>query len=351
MDLQSKVGQMFFIGLHGTEGSDELAEYLDEVRPGGIIQFARNLQNPAQIKSFNSWLSQTLDPAPLIAIDQEGGRVNRLSEFLGPMPKAVSFAAPGGEAKLAEYAKRSAHALESMGFNMNFAPVVDLSAPGAASGIGDRSFGTDPKVVTHLAGIYLDALQAEGVAGVLKHFPGLGPTDADTHQLMPSTSKTPDALWVEDMVPFRELAPRAGGIMIGHAHYSAIDDDRSVAATLSTHVVKEQLREKMGFDGLAITDDMEMGAVAQEMTPDELALFAFLMGSDMVMFAGNKTRILNARRGIVRAIHAARLFKDRIDQSIGRILAVKERFSVESFGPELVEADYAAGCRGHTGPF
>jgi beta-N-acetylhexosaminidase len=268
--------------------------------------------------------------------------VNRLSEFIGPMPKASSFASPGGDAKLAEYGKRSAHALKSLGFNMNFAPVVDLSAPGAASGIGDRAFGTDPKGVTRLAGIYLDALQAEGVAGCLKHFPGLGPTDADTHLSMPTTKKSPDALWAEDMVPFRELAPRAGAIMIGHAHYAAIDDDRSVAATLSTHVVKEQLREKMGYDGLAITDDMEMGAVAQEMTPDELALFAFLMGSDMVMFAGNKTRILNARRGIVRAIHAARLFKDRIDQSIGRILAVKERFGVESFPADFAEADYAS---------
>jgi beta-N-acetylhexosaminidase len=342
VDLQSKVGQLFFIGLDAVEETPELAEYLDEVRPGGVILFSRNLKDPAQVRSFASWLTRTIDPAPFIAIDMEGGRVNRLREFVGELPPAVSFAPKGQEARLAEFGRSMARLLRPLGVTMNFAPCVDLSEPGASSGIGDRAFGTDPERVTELAGIYVDALQGEGVAAVLKHFPGLGPTDADTHQSRPSTKKPVEDLWNEDMLPFRRLMDKAAGIMIGHAHYAMVDQDRDVAATLSTAVVNGLLRQRMGFNGLAMTDDLEMGAVSQEMTPDELALFSLLMGSDMVMFQGNTTRILNARRGLVRAIHAARLFKDRIDASVGRITAVKERFAVGPLEEALPQAEYAS---------
>jgi len=342
VDLQSKVGQLFFIGLNETEGSPELAEYLDEVRPGGIILFSRNLVELPQVRAFVSWLSNTVDPAPFIAIDMEGGRVNRLKPFVGDLPAAASFRGTDGARRVAAFATAKARVLRQIGVNMNFAPCVDLSAPGAPSGIGDRAFGTDPQAVTALAGAYLDALQAEGVAGVLKHFPGLGPTDADTHQVRPSVKKSAQALWDEDLVPYRALMDRAGGIMVGHAHYADIDRDRDVAATLSTAVVGGLLRRKLGYEGLAMTDDLEMGAVSQEMTPDELALFSVLMGSDMVMFQGNTTRVLNARRGLVRAIHAARLFKDRIDLSVGRIGSVKERFSVGPVGEAFPEAEYAS---------
>lgn len=342
MDLQSKVGQMFFIGLHGTGESDELREYLDEVRPGGIVLFSRNLQDPAQVRRFNAWLSTVLDPSPFIALDQEGGRVNRLSELIGPMPPAASFATAGGEERLEAYARQTARALKSLGFNMDFAPCVDLSAPGAANGIGDRAFSTDPATVSRLAGVFVDAMEDEGVATVLKHFPGLGPTDADTHQVRPSTDKPVEALWTEDLLPFRDLMGRTSAVMIGHAHYAAVDTDREVAATLSTAIVGGLLRKRMGFDGLAITDDMEMGAVAQEMTPDELHLFAVLMGADQVLWAGNTTRILNARRGMVRAIHAARLYKDRIDHSIDRIMAVKDRLGLEPIEEEIPGDEFDA---------
>jgi len=125
-----------------------------------------------------------------------------------------------------------ARLLRPLGVTMNFAPCVDLSDPGASSGIGDRAFGTDPERVTELAGLYVDALQGEGVAAVLKHFPGLGPTDADTHQSRPSTKKPVEDLWNEDMLPFRRLMDKAAGIMIGHAHYAMVDQDRDVAHTM-----------------------------------------------------------------------------------------------------------------------
>jgi beta-N-acetylhexosaminidase len=224
---------------------------------------------------------------------------------------------------------------------MDFAPVVDLSKPGAPSGIGDRSFAENAETVSWLAAAFIDALQSEGVAAVLKHFPGLGPTDADTHLCMPTSAKPLAALWEEDLLPFRQLAGRASAIMIAHAHFEAFDPDRPVAATLSGSIVQGLLRGRLAYDGLALTDDLEMGAVCRELPPAELAPLALEVGCDMVMFCRKEEAIRDAQMGILRSIETGALSWERVERSLERVLAVKRRAGASPVGPELPAAEFS----------
>jgi len=333
MHVHSKIGQLFFIGIEGTEETAELRSFLEEIRPGGIVLFARNILDPSQTRALCAFLTRSVDPPPFISIDQEGGRVNRLSGLVGELPPAATIAGRLPAGAVRDYAAQTGRALKALGFNMDFAPCVDLSRPGASNGIGDRSFGEDPETVARRGEEFVGGLQSEGIAAVLKHFPGLGSTEADTHERMPTCAKPEGALWDEDLLPFRRLAPHAAAVMLAHAHYSSLDPDRRIAASLSGSVVGKLLRGRMGYGSVAITDDLEMGAVCQEMTPDGLAVFALLVGGDMVMFCKSRTRIRNAWRGTLKAIHAGRLSRERVDESLGRILALKGRLGLKPVDP------------------
>ena len=170
MELESKVGQLLFVGIEGTEESSDLREFLEEFKPGGIVLFARNIQSPDQVRRFCAFLSAAVDPAPFLSIDQEGGRVNRLSPLVGPLPPAAALARQTKKNVVREFGVQTGRALKALGFNMDFAPCVDLSTPEATNGIAERAFGNDARTVVRLAGAFLDGLQSEGVAGVLKHF-------------------------------------------------------------------------------------------------------------------------------------------------------------------------------------
>jgi beta-N-acetylhexosaminidase len=346
MDLEIKIGQLFFVGFNGTEPGPALDAYLDRLSPGGVILFARNIASAGQVRDLNEHIARscedgTAEWAPFIAVDQEGGRVSRLRSILPPLPTAASLAGES-DTRIRDYGRALGVALRALGFNTDFAPVVDLSSPGAASGIGDRSFGEDARVVARCARSFVDGLREASVASFLKHYPGLGATEVDSHLSLPVCSRSPEELWARDLLPYRDCAAHAAGIMVGHAHYPGLDPGSTLPATLSTAVVTDLLRGRMAYEGLAITDDLEMGAVAGP-GPGELAVRALLAGNDMVMFCNDPEAALAAARGVVEAVRGGRLLEDRIDRSIRRVLESKRRFGIlrrtaEDSSPTIAEA-------------
>jgi beta-N-acetylhexosaminidase len=329
LDPADRVGQLLWIGFEGTAPSSAMERLVRKIRPGGIILFGRNIVSAPQIRSLNDALFRMLRVPPFIALDQEGGRVNRLRPILGPTPSSYALASlPAPGRAVERHAMATALALKSLGFNVNFAPVLDLSGPDPDNGIGDRAYGTDPGRVADLAARFVRVHMRAGVVPIGKHFPGLGAARDDTHQTLPMIRTTRDRLWRRDLLPYRRLRKQLPGVMVGHAYYPGLQGRRAAPASLSRPVVEGLLRRRIGYRGLVLTDDLEMGAVDQAMDGAAQAIAALLAGSDGLMFCRDEGRILQAHAGLLRALEDGVLPAPRLSASLRRILALKQRVLV-----------------------
>src|SRR5206468_2146629 len=287
----------------GTMRDVGLRSLLVRVRPGAVILFARNIESALQVRRLNDSITRTLRIPPFIALDQEGGRVNRLKAILGPIAPNLALAGRADAAEaVARQAGAMARALRGLGFSVNLAPVLDLSGPDPANGIGDRAFGEDPATVCRLARVFLETHLRAGVVPVGKHFPGLGAARADTHLTLPVILKSRARLTREDLVPYRRLRRQLPIVMAGHAYYSALQEEPPGPATLSRAVIEGLLRRRLGYRGLVVTDDLEMGAVEQEKGAAAQALAALAAGNDGLMFCGSEEKILEAYEGVLGAV-------------------------------------------------
>jgi beta-N-acetylhexosaminidase len=328
LSLEERIGQLFWIGFQGTTLGPELRALLDQVRPGGLILFSRNIESASQVRSLTDDLYRAVRVPPFIALDQEGGRVNRLKPIVGAIPPNLELAGrPDAGAAVRRHSQATAQALRSLGFSVNFAPVLDLSDRDPRNGIGDRAYGHDPGVVCRLARAFLEAHLSAGVVPVGKHFPGLGSARADTHLTLPVIQKSRARLWDEDLLPYRRLRRKLPAVMVGHAHYPAIQGPASAPATLSRPVVDTFLRKKVEYGGLILTDDLEMGAVDQ--TPGGgLALRALAAGHDGLMFCSSEVKIRAAHAELLAAVREGDVGAARIGASVRRMLRLKNRFLV-----------------------
>lgn len=315
-------GELLFVGIEETALTTETRDLLRRVRPGGVILFRRNVAGLSEVAALCSDLRAAMDPPPLVAIDEEGGRVTRLEPHVSGLPPAFATATlePG---RLRDYWRRYGDLLASLGIDMDFAPVVDLCAPDAANGIADRSFGTDPARVSTCAAAVLDGLEAAGLLSTLKHFPGLGSTLLDSHHRLPSIRKSREAFEREDLTPFRSLCARAPAVMIGHGHYPFYSGPDPMAATLSRAISTDLLRGALGFPGTAISDDLEMKAVADRVEWSELASRVIEAGSDMTLICHRADRILEAREALGRRIGTNPAFAARCREAAGRVAALR----------------------------
>ncbi len=324
---EDRIGQLLWIGFEGVSVQPQLRELIRTVRPGGFILFARNIESPAQVRSLTDALVRACRVPPFIALDQEGGRVSRLRPLVGPTPTCYDLAQrPDSEAAVRRHAMATARALRTLGFNVNFAPVLDLSDRDPGNGIGDRAFGRDAALVTRLALAHIRAHARSGVAPVGKHFPGLGSARADTHVSLPVINRSKRQLWVEDLLPYRRLGAALPVIMVGHAYYPALQGARPAPATLAGTIVEGLLRGRLDYRGLILTDDLEMGAVDQTMDGARLAVAGFAAGNDGLMFCRSAERIARGFEGLRRALDDGTLHVERLDRSLRRILVVKRRF-------------------------
>jgi len=316
--LAEHAGRCLMVGIPGPSLDGPARGALESLRPGGVILFRRNLDDPGQLARLIGDLQEVLAPPTLVALDQEGGRVSRLERFIGPTPSAVDLAR-AGDSPTSAFGQATASALRALGFNLDFAPVVDLCEARAENGIGNRSFGTDPIRVSSLAGSFLDGLQRAGVAGCLKHFPGLGDTDVDSHDRLPTVRRGMQRLDSEDLLPYRSLADRAASVMVGHGHYPALDPRPGLPATLSPAIVSGLLRDRIGFGGLVVSDDLEMGAVAAIDRGGSAAVAAVAAGCDLILYCSDLERARIAHAALLDAAKADRGFAERLEAAASAV--------------------------------
>ena len=323
-----EAGRLLVAALPGPELPTDQANALAELRPAGAILFARNLRSPGQTADLIAGLREAAGARLFVAVDQEGGRVNRLREieplFHRLPPGRVQ--AGWGAGRVRSVWSAVGHALAALGFDVDFHPIVDLDDGPGLNAIGDRSFGVAPEHVTTVAEAVLEGLEEAGIAGCLKHFPGLGGSDLDTHVALATSPLSADALWDEHLLPYRTLAARAPLVMTAHAHFPAVDGDAPRPATFSRTLVTDWLRGRVGFDGLAISDDLEMGAVASGTGPAERAWRALEAGCDLALFCHGLDAPRRARDEIARRIETGDLPPDRVAGALRRLDALFARF-------------------------
>jgi len=333
LSLEHRVGQMLFVGIPGTTLDDETKKLLQTVQPGGIILFARNIEQPEQVAELNGEIRRLLKVAPLISIDQEGGRVDRLKKICPPMP-AVQLLRAVDDARIAhEQGALTSALLRPLGFNMNFAPVVDLAVhEDVDNALQERCFGTKSQKIIRLSGAYLEGLQNGSIIGCAKHFPGLGDSVVDSHKSLPVVERTEEQLRAEDLPVYQDLMVKLNSqlqvIMIAHAFYPALENSKTpIAASLSPRIVTDLLRSKLDFHGLAISDDMEMGAISESIGFSEAMVEAVLAGEDMMLVCTNPDRIIEASESLTRAARDGKITSRRIETSLNRIAKVKSMAS------------------------
>lgn len=260
-DLKIALGQCFWIGINGTTAEDtHTREIFKRFQPGGICLFQRNVESIDQVIKLNASL-QKISAVPLfLAVDQEGGTVERLHKLVGSIPPAMALAA----ARSLTYTKRihTSHAkiLNAMGFNVNFTPVLDLALRNADNGLGTRCFSNDPSIATRFAKTVIDAHRGSGVLPCGKHFPGLGDTDRDSHVALPTVPRPWKQLLREDLRPYKKLLSRLPFIMVNHALYP--EKNSKLPASLAKEIVTDFLLKKWNYQGFSISDDLIMGAVS-----------------------------------------------------------------------------------------
>jgi beta-N-acetylhexosaminidase len=359
--LERKAGRLLFVGLPATRLDRHWRELLREVRPGGVILFGRNVESAEQVSMLAAQIRDAAGREVLIGVDQEGGLVDRFRDVCEPMPSAKAVR-NAGRADLAEkYGELSARALRLMGFNINFAPVLDLSGDNEENGLRARTFGVNPETVSMLAGAYLEGLQRGQVIGCGKHFPGLGGSKVDSHRRLPVVTHTWQEIFQKDLVPFMDLmfhrpGERLRSVMVSHAAFPDISEFlqnlfrqegdpttiqglHQFPATISGNVTTRLLRHILKFDGLVITDDMEMGAVVQTLTVPEASLRAVEAGSDMVLICEREENVVAARDELVRAVREKRLSARSLAAAERRMeWALKLTGEPESFDAEEFEA-------------
>lgn len=332
--VRNSLAQSFVVGLpEPTAGPDELA-LVGEQGLGGVILFARNVESPAQVWQLNYDLrraaAQAERPPLWVMVDQEGGSVARLHAPFTDGPDLADLGDAGENALFAHGAKLGREALAA-GFNWDLAPVMDVHA--MKGGImARRSLGADPELVGRLGAAFIRGMQAAGCLACAKHFPGLGRTTADTHKERPIVGLSRAELEAVELPPFR-AASRAGvaGVMICHAVYSALDPERP--ASLSSKVIQEVLRGELGYEGLVISDDLEMGAVVGQMAPEDAAVEAYLAGSDVLLMCHRPELALAAVERLTDLVMAGEVDPALVAERARRIVQGKQ--ALEFLPPDL----------------
>ncbi len=333
---EQQVGQLFYIGLSGTELNEETRALIQHVQPGGIILFGRNVQSPQQVRDLLDGIREMLPIEPLFGIDQEGGLVDRLRKIFTPMPSARTIRQHGDLAAVRSLGRISGEVLRMLGFNMNFAPVMSIMTDERdllSNGLYSRSFGRSPGEVLGYTTVYLRGLQETGLIGCLKHFPGIGAGEVDSHEQMPLVQLSHDDLIAQDLAPYIELFGRRDDrvrcVMVSHGGFPNIDIRQEVTggllepASLSHNIVTKLLREELGYQHLVVTDDLEMGAIAKHCEIESAVVRAFKAGEDMNLICAHPDIIRRGYDAMLASAREGKLAKDRMRASLKRIAAMK----------------------------
>jgi beta-N-acetylhexosaminidase len=324
-------GEFIVMGIPGETIDKETADIIAKVQPAGFILFARNIKTPEQLRKLTDDLRASVKQVPIITIDQEGGRVSRLKEFMTEPPSAKKLTEHGDLSLIKTHGKLTGKLLRLFGFNLNLAPVLDtLVNEEWVNSLKDRTYGTSAEQVIQNGGAFAEAMMAEGVLCCGKHYPGYSYANVDPHAELPSIDRSMEDLQSLEWIPFRKTLQWVDMLMIGHVSYPKIDPS-GLPASLSRTMVHKVLREDWNFDGCTITDDMDMGAIKNKYGSAESVLMALEAGNDIMLVCHAVTAVPEIAKAIIKADRKV------LDAAYARIQKVRQKlsapapFSMEAF--------------------
>jgi beta-N-acetylhexosaminidase len=332
--LRRQIGQLLIAGFDGHQLPVELKSLAREFGLGGVILFARNVADPEQVAELCYESARLVPDLPLwVSVDQEGGRVARLKAPFTEWPPMATLGRAGDVGLAERFARALALELKAVGFTLDYTPVLDVLTNPKNPVIGDRALAEKADDVARLGSAIVRTLQAEGIAASGKHFPGHGDTSADSHFELPLVEHPPERLREVEFVPFRAaIAAGVATIMTAHVLVPALDEKRP--ASLSRAVVTDILRKELRYEGVIISDDLEMKAIAIEYTPPAAAVMAIEAGCDaMLICSGNTDAKAAALEAILHAVEDERLSITRVEDALKRQQRAKERFLTAAVAP------------------
>ena len=313
--LSKQVGSLLTIGYEGDDAP--VCDALAKGRAGGVVLLARNIHSAQQVKDLTKRLRDAAGRNIPIGIDQEGGRVARLADAGLPAGPSARTIASGPPQDAYQWGLQTGHHLAELGINLDFAPVLDVDTNPNNPVIGDRAYGTTPEQVTRYAREAIRGLEQAGVVACGKHFPGHGDTLLDSHHDLPVVHHELERLHQIELKPFVDLLPNLKTIMTAHVVYPALDPDHP--ATLSKKIITDLLRLQMGYRGVIISDDLEMAAVAETLTPPKRAVKAVQAGADMLLICRSQPVWESAFEGLLREAENDGILALRVAESAERI--------------------------------
>lgn len=324
MSLEEKIGQMLIVSYRSSEADENLINILNDVKPGGFILFSENFESYEQTKKFVDDVNSTSDIPMFISVDQEGGMVQRLKQLTDQkvtvIPSMYELGLTNDEELAYDVGRVMGEELRVFDINMDFAPVLDIYSNPNNTVIGTRAFGTTSETVSKMALSFSEGLESTGIISVYKHFPGHGDTDEDSHYTLPVITKTKEELLELELIPFMEAIDEdADVIMIGHLAVPSITGD-DTPASLSKEIITDLLKEELGFDGLVITDALNMAALTNDYTKKEIYINAINAGVDILLMASPSKEAVQI---IKEAVVNGDITEEQINTSVEKILRLK----------------------------
>jgi len=312
------------MGLEGPETPPATARLLTSMHPGGVILFARNILSPHQCAQLLG-ICQTAVKTPLFrCVDLEGGTVDRLRNIIAPAPSVADVVATDSDKLFEKHGRLIGEEVRALGFNVDFAPVFDLNLQEARHVLTSRTVSHDPKQVIRYVRKFLKGLRSASVLGCGKHFPGLGGANLDTHKELPKIARTWEQVWEEDLMPYRELHKQVPFVMVAHATYpNAMPKDKATPASLSDRWIGRVLRKKIGYRGLIISDDLEMGGVLAAASMEDAALQTIRAGADIFLVCQKEEFVWRCYEAVLQEAERDRRFAEVVTRAADRVLKLK----------------------------
>lgn len=323
-DLRSQVGQLIICGFDGTEFTPELCNRLSLMQPGGIILFKRNLVSPEQTHSLLRESQRAVSVPMFLCVDMEGGTVDRLRDMIAPVPPVSQVAATGVKKLYREQGRLLGAEVRALGFNVDFTPVLDLGLPDSSKVLTSRTVSASPTETIAYAKELLQGLKDCDVLGSGKHFPGLGGSNLDSHVDLPSVSRSWKQLWDEDLLPYRKLKAQLPFVMVAHCAYPAVTKNNT-PASISKKWLTDILRKKIGYRGIILSDDLDMGGVLASASIEDAAVACIRAGADNFLVCQKEDSVTRAYEAVLGEAERDRRFRALVETAAKRIIAFKKR--------------------------
>lgn len=324
MKIENQIGQLLIVGFDGTKMTPHLNSLLTRLQPAGVILFARNIKTADQTWQLLRDCQKCVSTPLFTCVDLEGGRVDRFRDVFGPAPSAAEVFATGDRKLFRKHGQVIAENCRALGFNIDFAPVLDLAFQASRKVMSSRSVSANPRETVAYAREFLAGLRASSVLGCGKHFPGLGEGTLDSHHELPVIKKPLEKLWAEDLLPYRMLRAQMPLVMASHAAYPLVTKDKT-PASLSRVWITDILRKRIGYRNLIVSDDLEMGGVLSAAPVGNAAVEFVRAGGDLCLICHREDYIADAYDELVETIERDPQFAKRVAESVRRVLAFKKQ--------------------------